>query len=168
MHDPAPGPGPADILLAQLNAHQSASRALEDWCRRHFPDRAGRLRVALLEDRPLSPDQGRRICPAARPDDRLRYRRVAICWGDLTLSRATNIYYPERLPGTVAAALLSGDRPFGLLLDAFGLGRRTLAITRPETGCLLRIDAEMSLPSARGPRPIAFVRETYLRSLFAI
>lgn len=152
-------------FLSHLATHATASRALDTWCRARFPDEGDfPVRVRVLTDRPLAPAKAAHFGPvAADPGEELRYRRVEIRRGARLLSCASNLYLPGRLPAGAASELLSGERPFGLILEAQGPVRRILGLRGRRGAFALTLDAEMALgPSS----PVAFLRESYAAALF--
>ncbi|WP_153010545.1 hypothetical protein [Falsirhodobacter sp. alg1] len=148
-------------FLTFLSQHSTASAALVAWCSTRFPDDAPVLRVTVLEDRAVMPQEAApRLGNAA---DAMRFRRVQILWGDMPVSQAVNWYLPNRLPAGVAADLQTSTLPFGVLIAGYCPSRHntgTEIVDHPDYALTVR--AVLSLPDAGD---VSLVEEHYYRSL---
>lgn len=139
----------AQDFLTHLQSAPTASLALTDWCASRFA--AEGLNVRVLWDRPAE-------------DAEARHRMVELRWGAMLVSRAENVYLPQRLAPEVRGSLLTTAIPFGVLLGPAGPQRRgTFARILPEGGdFMLEIRATLALP---GQGDVASVHEFYHRAL---
>jgi chorismate-pyruvate lyase len=114
-------------LNAELLHHDSATLALERWCRAHgLPSRA-RVTAQLLRRGNAEPtaDQRRRL--EVGTAEAVRYRRVWLSCGGRVLSEAENWYVPGRLTPEMNQLLQRTDTPFGRAVAALRFRRRVLA-----------------------------------------
>lgn len=110
---------PAGALRDELAAAKSATAVLQRRCA--TPIRAEVTRGGKR----ATPTQRTRLGVTGR--EAVRYRRVALKCGPVTLSVADNWYVPARLtPGMNAA--LAGEAPFGAVIRSLDPRRRTLEI----------------------------------------
>lgn len=163
-------------LDAALLVSPSATRTLETWCRDHRLDPAGVITADVVagEPKPITAEQRQRL--GVGPDEPVRYRRVRLTCGAVTLSHADNWYVPARLTPAMNDALDHSDTPFGKVVSPLGISRRTVSATvlwDPLAG----VDRVQGAASAVTPpadilqhradvldrdgRPIAEVVETY-------
>lgn len=121
-----------DALDAELLRHDSATLALERWCRARGGVPDARIAAQLLERRgdDAAPAAGPRRRPHAGPAEAVRYRRVRLRCGTRVLSEAENWYAPGRLTPEMNQLLDSTDIPFGRVVRELRFRRRLLAITR--------------------------------------
>lgn len=120
-----------------LERHDSATRALEDWCalqglsppantiRAHMC-RAGATTPPEYPERHLRPDAGEGVT----------LRHVELTCAHHVLSIAWNWYVPERLSPDMNAQLRTSLRPFGKVIAPLGFRRETIEQSRaPFPGC---------------------------------
>jgi chorismate-pyruvate lyase len=116
-------------LNAELLSHDSATLTLEHWCDSHqlaSPARIVAERVAGIEQPPSAQQRLELRVTAA---DIVRYRRVRLRCGNLTLSEADNWYVPGRLTADMNRLLQTSDTPFGRVVQALHFQRHTIAAT---------------------------------------
>ena len=134
LRDPACDAAPADtrlrrlrLLDAALRRERSATALLERWCGRSANGARRRLVVERLEGGPATADRSRRRRLRLAPGCGLRYRRVRLLLGDAVLSEAENWYVPCRLTPSMNRRLERTTIPFGRVVRALGVRRRTLS-----------------------------------------
>lgn len=116
-----------ETFNTELLTHDSATLTLEHWCDTHrlaAPPRIVAERVPNV-DKPPSPDQRREL--GVGPTDAVRYRRVRLLCGSVTLSEADNWYVPARLTPEMNELLDTTDAPFGKVVQGLRFRRRTLS-----------------------------------------
>ena len=116
-------------LDAALLASSSATRTLEAWCRDHRLALEGVVTAEAVagEPKPITSEQRQRL--AISSDEPVRYRRVRLKCGAVTLSNADNWYVPSRLTPAMNEALDHSDTPFGKVVGPLGISRRTVSAT---------------------------------------
>jgi hypothetical protein len=108
-----------------LDARDSATLALEDWCGRQGIASPARIEATTLDDSAQSP-----ATPAIRtalevgPDEPVRVRHVRLSCGGAVLSDARNWYVPGRLTAEMNRTLDTTRVPFGKVVAPIGLHRR--------------------------------------------
>lgn len=112
---------------AMLAAHDSATRALEQWCQAR-----GIANPALIIARPITghdapPPAGLHQNLGVGEEEPLGYRHVALTCGDLVLSQAHNWYVPARIPPAMNTALTSTATPFGKVVAPLKFTRERLS-----------------------------------------
>jgi len=121
----------AALLLQTLNAdllsHDSASLTLERWCSDHHLASPARITAERVRDaeKPATDPQRQRLRLTA--SDEVRYRRVRLRCGTVTLSEADNWYVPTRLTPQMNRLLESTDTPFGIVVQPLRFQRHTIA-----------------------------------------
>lgn len=176
-----------ETLNAELLSHDSATATLEHWCAEHrlaTPARVIAVRIAGI-DKPPSP--GQRLDLQVSASEPLRYRRVRLACGGVTLSEADNWYVPGRLSAAMNQQLETSDTPFGKVVQPLRFQRHTLSAEilwhplpdgwemgapspRPQSGALtipaqvLQHRAILTLPDGT---PFSEVVETYTDGVFA-
>jgi len=158
-----PVPAPLEDFEAALSRHDSATRALEDWCAARgiaSPARITAVKGAATQG--VEPaDLFERL--AIGPEDALGLRNVRLNCGELTLSIAWNWFVPGRMPADMVEALHTTDLPFGKIASPLGFRRITLeampgrAMPCPD-GTISTHRALLVLPDER---PLAYVLECY-------
>lgn len=152
-------------LSQELSSQPSATAVLESWCgERHFanPPKVT-ARLAVRSDA-APPDAVSRDL-AAKPGERVRYRRVELLCGGRVLSRADNWYLPDRLTPEMNRLLDETDTPFGKAVKALDFRRRTLSSElRPAADAVLKNRAVLSTPDGA---PFSEVVETYTDEILA-
>lgn len=147
---------------AHLATHDSATRALQEWCTaRHIGQ--GPIRAKVLgatSDDP--PARMRRILDLGR-EDMLAMRNVRLTCGGKALSIAWNWYVPSRLTPAMNAALERSDAPFGAVVSPLRFRRERIDVTAgPAENCpndtISTHRAVLRLPDGR---PLAYVIECY-------
>jgi chorismate-pyruvate lyase len=152
-------------LQAALLSHDSATAVLESWCEQRRMADPAKVTARLIRraDEAPPPEVARDL--AARPGERVRYRRVELVCGGRVLSRADNWYLPDRLTVEMNRLLDETDLPFGKAVKSLGFRRRTLADDLfPESGGVLRTRAILSTPDGA---PFSEVVETYSTEVLA-
>lgn len=155
-------PATLPAFEANLAAHDSATEALEHWCRLHGIG-TGPIRAQVLGAQPHDPPARMRQILDLGPDDLLAMRNVRLTCGDKVLSVAWNWYAPARLTPAMNAALEAGDVPFGKIVADLRFRRETIDVTpgRAETcpeGTISTHRALLRLPDGR---PLAYLVECY-------
>ncbi|MBB4859925.1 chorismate-pyruvate lyase [Novosphingobium chloroacetimidivorans] len=158
-----PSTVPLATFEAVLARHDSATRALEEWC--------GRRRIAtpaIIRAQSLGTSTGRasaqvrkRLGVDAR--DAVAIRHVRLSCGDKALSIAWNWYVPARLTPEMRDALRTTDTPFGKVVAALAFRRVPLPTVpgRADTcpaGTISTHRARLLLPDGK---PLAYVIECY-------
>lgn len=160
-------------LNADILASRSATRTLESWCREHklAPD-PKLVAIRNVEEREISPDLVQREILQVSAETPVRYRKVRLTCGNLTLSIAELWYVPGRLSEEANRLLESTITPFGAAIQYLNPFRRTLSMTRhwePESN--KPIDSVNTLFEHEAVvldstnRPIALAREAYQRQI---
>ena len=121
---------PASVLQAlnaELLRHDSATLALERWCRVRGAAHRPRIAAQVLHAGAASTtaDQRRRL--GIERGQHVRYRRVRLSLAGCVLSEADNWYVPERLTAEMNRELESTDIPFGRVIQNLRFRRLTLA-----------------------------------------
>jgi len=149
-------------LEALLARHDSATLALEDWCRgQGIAD--PRVVAHVIPGTTVEPE-GLRQALGVSAQEVLRVRQVRLACGELTLSRASNWYVPARLTPEMNATLDSTTSPFGKVAAPLGFRRELIESWRggaPEcpAGTRLFQRAMLRLPDGQ---PLARVAECYV------
>jgi chorismate-pyruvate lyase len=150
------------LLEALLARHDSATLALEDWCRgQGIAD--PRVVAQVIHGNSAEP-QGLREQLGVHIDEALRLRQVRLTCGKLTLSRASNWYVPSRLTPQMNAALESTTSPFGKIAAPLRF-RREMIESRRGTAPDCPQDTKLfqrALLRLPGGQPLALVAECYL------
>jgi hypothetical protein len=123
-----PRRGDLDRFEATLAAHESATKALEAWCRAEGLASGQPIRAVVDQDAPraLPPE----VAGLAGGGELTGYRHVRLTCGDAVLSQAHNWYAEGRLSEDMRRALASSDVPFGTAAAPLGFTRRLLSSTR--------------------------------------
>jgi chorismate-pyruvate lyase len=122
----------ADLLWAlhaELVRHDSATLALESWCRRQGVDPATTGVVAQrmpVAHKAPAPEQ--RVRLGVTTEEPVRYRRVRLSCSGCVLSEAENWYVPGRLTAAMNRLLEHSDTPFGRVIRPLGFRRHLLAV----------------------------------------
>jgi chorismate-pyruvate lyase len=114
-------------LNAELLRHDSATLALEHWCRAHGTAPPARVVACLLRRGDAEPAADRRRRLGVGPAEPVRYRRVRLSCAGRVLSEAENWYVPGRLTPEMNDLLERTDVPFGRVVAALRFRRRLLA-----------------------------------------
>ncbi|WP_160487021.1 chorismate--pyruvate lyase family protein [Aurantiacibacter rhizosphaerae] len=110
-----------------LASHDSATRALAEWCdRRDMADPAV-IRVSHAGGEAAQPTAEIRRLLEVGPDDPLGYRHVELLCGGVVMSVAHNFYVPARLTPAMNAQLDTTDTPFGKVVEELNFTRERLA-----------------------------------------
>lgn len=152
-----------DRFEATLAAHESATKALETWCRTEKPLLNDPIRavVARGAQRRLPADATRLAGEGA--GSLTGYRHVRLTCGDTVLSEAHNWYAAGLLTEDMRRALDASDVPFGRAAAPLGFRRRLLSSTRGAlgdcpAGTVLTQQAMLVLPDGA---PLALLVECY-------
>ncbi len=150
-------------LEALLRQHDSATLALEDWCRSQGIADPAVVAYPVAEPMVREPEDLRERLGVG-PDEPVSLRRVRLACGELTLSQASNWFVPARLTAEMNAALASTTAPFGKVAAPLQFRRELIDSRRgggppcpPETSLFQR--ALLRLPDSR---PLALVEECYV------
>ncbi len=116
-----------DALARHITSHSTATAALNAWCAARMARQHGSIVARVLADEDADPAryEGSLTIEDGEP---LRYRKVALVWGDATVSEAENWYLPNRLPLRMRAQLLSSNLPFGQVVRDLQPRRSPVAI----------------------------------------
>ena len=152
-----------DRFEATLAAHESATKALEAWCRSEglASDMPIRAMVARGAQRRPPADTQRLVGDGA--GSLTSYRHVRLTCGETVLSEAHNWYAAGRLGEDMRRALETSDIPFGRAAAPLGFRRRLLSSTRGAlgdcpAGTVLTQQAMLVLPDGA---PLALLVECY-------
>jgi chorismate-pyruvate lyase len=149
-----------ETLLAQ---HDSATLALEDWCRGEGIADPKVMAYPVLGATIRPPDDLRERLGVGA-DEQLSLRHVRLSCGEITLSHAYNWYVPARLTPEMNTALGATARPFGKVAAPLRFRRELIVSSRGAgPGCpaeaRLFQRALLRLPDGR---PLALVEECYV------
>jgi hypothetical protein len=116
-----------DALARHITSHSTATAALNAWCAERMARQPGSIVARVLADHDAD-----RACYEGsltiEDGEPLRYRRVALVWGDTTVSEAENWYFPDRLPLRMRSQLLNTNLPFGQVVRDLQPRRTPVAI----------------------------------------
>ena len=114
-------------LNAQLLSHDSATLTLDHWCAAHKLAAPALIVAQLVHDldKPATAEQRQLL--EVGPNETIRYRRVNLRCGDLTLSKADNWYVPSRLSDDMNKQLDATDIAFGRAVQALHFQRHTIS-----------------------------------------
>lgn len=156
-------PATLETFEATLARHDSATKALEEWCAVRgiatTPDVRAE-KVTVPEDVP-PPDLAERL--KIDPHEPISLRTVRLNCGATTLSIAWNWFVPSRMAPGMADVLHSTDTPFGKVASPLSF-RRIALKTMPgqvlpcPAGTIMTHRALLVLPDER---PLAYVLECY-------
>ena len=153
-------PTPIDAFEATLNAQESATMALTQWCGQHALAPEPRIAASLIkgEDALAAPD-----LPDTLGTQEPGYRHVRLSCGAHVLSEAHNWYNPALLNPEMNRLLATTDTPFGKAVGALNFHREKLATRRgPLPGCpATTILANRALLRLPDNRVLALVLECY-------
>lgn len=158
-----PGESGVARLEALLARHDSATLALEDWCRGQGIADPTVVAFPVVGAAIREPDDLRERLGVG-PDEPIALRHVRLACGELTLSQAFNWFVPARLTPEMNAALAATTMPFGKVAAPLGFRREAIA-SRPGAGpacppgTSLFQRAVLRLPDGGG---LALVEECYL------
>lgn len=150
-------------LEALLAHHDSATLALEDWCRAQGLADPRVIAHPVVGAMAREPEDLREKLGVG-PDEVVKLRQVRLACGDLTLSRAFNWFVPARLTPEMNETLASTTTPFGKVAAPLKFRRELLASQRGSgPGCpaetRLFQRALLRLPDSKG---LALVEECYV------
>jgi hypothetical protein len=115
---------------ATLNAQDSATLALEQWCAAQRIASPARIEAHSVDDAASSPaTPAIRAALGVNADEPVRVRHVLLRCGDVLLSDAHNWYVPARLTPAMNTTLDTTHVPFGKVVAPIGLHR--VALTGP-------------------------------------
>ena len=116
-----------DALARHIASHSTATAALNAWCAQRMARQHGSIVARVLVDEDADPAsyKGSLTIEHGEP---LRYRKVALVWGDATVSEAENWYLPDRLPLRMRSQLLNTNLPFGQVVRDLQPRRTSVAI----------------------------------------
>lgn len=156
---------------ATLAAHESATVALQEWCRQEGIGDPARIVARKVEaltlvgkpDGPMAVDY--RVL-GVEPGQPIGYRHVRLECDSTVLSEAHNWFVPDRITPEMKAALDNTETPFGAVVRPLGFHRETLeTLHGPAASCpadtILTHRALLRLPDGR---PLALLQECYTRA----
>lgn len=154
---------------ATLFAHDSATRALGQWCARHEIADPATIRAVRIRGGKDAARAGVRAVLAVEQDEPLGFRHVRLVCGGTVLSEARNWYVPSRLAPEMNRALDTTDTPFGAVAGPLGFTRARLASHHGAfPGCppdtVLSQRGLLRLPDGR---PLALLEECYAAAILA-
>jgi hypothetical protein len=120
-------PAPIDAFEAMLNAQDSATMALTQWCNQRAIAPEARITATLIkgEDALAAPD-----LPDTLGTEEPGYRHVRLSCGAHVLSEAHNWYNPALLTAEMNHLLATTDTPFGKVVAPLNFRREKLASRR--------------------------------------
>lgn len=148
---------------AVLARHDSATRALEEWCALRGMADPARITAQTLAARPDDLPGPVRSALQLGPGEAYALRNVRLSCGGTALSVAWNWYVPARLTPQMNETLQRTDTPFGKVVAPLGFRRRPLArVAGPDGECpadtISTHRAMLILPDGR---PLAYLVECY-------
>lgn len=120
--------GRVAVLNAELLSHDSATLALERWCRANGLACDGAVAAQLVSAADAEPTAEQRSLLRIGPAELVRHRRVRLLFGQRLLSEAENWYVPGRLTPAMRWRLDRTTVPFGRVVRALRFRRLRLAI----------------------------------------
>ncbi|HKR91125.1 hypothetical protein [Novosphingobium sp.] len=151
---------------AVLRRHDSATRALEEWCAARGLADPARITASNLgaDDRDMPRDARRGL--RLKQGDTVAVRHVGLSCGQTVLSVAWNWYLPARLTPQMNETLRSGNAPFGKVVSSLRFRRRPLETMRGRAdicpdGTISTHRAVLVLPDGR---PLAYLVECYTQA----
>jgi len=105
----------------------SATAVLEAWCREHALAPAPKIVALRLKGEVKTPSPQTMERLKVSDASELKYRRVELRCGEVTLSRADNWFVPARLTAQMNATLEDTDTPFGKVVAPLVPMRRTIS-----------------------------------------
>ncbi len=115
---------------AVLNAQDSATAALRQWCELRHIAAPSEIRAARVGGGMASPPADLRRRLKLRRDETFAFRHVRLTCGETVLSEAYNWYVPSRLTPAMNAALAASDTPFGTVAGPLRFRRQRLGSER--------------------------------------
>ena len=116
-----------ETLARHITSHSTATAALNAWCANRMARQHGSIVARVLADEDADPASYSGSLTIG-DGEQLRYRKVALVWGDTTVSEAENWYLPNRLPPGMRTQLLSSNLPFGQVVRDLQPQRTPVAI----------------------------------------
>ena len=150
-------------LEALLARHDSATQALEDWCRGEGIADPRVVAQPMAGGMVREPEDLRERLGVG-PNEPVRLRHVRLTCGELTLSQAYNWFVPSRLTPEMNAVLASTTTPFGKVAAPLQFRRELIETRRgvfPSCPAESRLfqRALLRLPDRRA---LALVEECYV------
>jgi len=161
-------------LRSQLSTANSATAVLDRWCVSHGMAPAGAVVADKIVDGARPTPLAVRHLLRVGSSQPIGFRHVRLRCRDHILSEALLWYVPERLPSAVNRQLLDTDIPFGRAVAPLHCQRRNLAAHRsrpsefrapPAEALPISLFAQTALLVLPDGRPLAYVREVYLRGV---
>lgn len=119
-----------ETLSAQMLATRSATATLEKWCADHHMAADPKIVARVAPGNPTPPSAEQRERLGVGPQEKVKYRRVALACGDHVLLEADNWYVPSRLTLEMNRALETTDAPFGKVIAPLRPFRRVFSTER--------------------------------------
>src|SRR5687768_11537333 len=119
----------ARMLATQVLASSSATEALRTWCADY--QLASPAAIRALKQATINPvTLNQRLLLNVTEAEPVEYRNVELYCGERLMSSAELWYVPSRLTPEMQAELKESDRPFGAVVGALELSRRTDDVER--------------------------------------
>ncbi|SFF99284.1 hypothetical protein SAMN05518801_10558 [Novosphingobium sp. CF614] len=162
-------PATLDQFEAVLASHDSATRALEQWCAARRIADPPVVHAKIVSTAGNDPPAGMRRRLGVGPDDPLGMRNVALSCGGIVLSVAWNWYVPARLTPAMNEALGRSDTPFGKVAAPLGFRRKAIAtIAGPAERCpAATISTHLAMLYLPDGEPLAYVVECYTAAILS-
>lgn len=159
----APAPATVEELEAALNAQDSATAALEQWCAVHQLATNPAIHASIVSTRAHNPPDDLHRTLRLDPGLRTGFRHVRLSCGDKVLSVAYNWYVPTRLTAEMNHRLGTSNTPFGKVAAPLRFTRERLGGDRGAApycppGTVLSQRALLRLPDGT---PLAYLVECY-------
>jgi len=155
----------ADQLGRALRAEPSATKVLQDYCRRLAPGVA--ITAIPLPTDNLPPPAPFRTHFSLGAHEHIRLRHVSLRCGTHVLSDAWNWYVPERLEPAMNTLLDTTTLPFGHVVAALHFKREALQSERDNLPPDILLRNTAMLTRGADSLPFSLVVENYLASGFA-
>src|SRR3954454_16760085 len=97
-----------ESLARHITSHSTATAALNSWCAKRMARQHDSIVARVLADEDADPTSYKGSL-TIEDGEQVRYRKVALVWGDSTVSEAENWYFPNRLPPGMRTRLLSSN-----------------------------------------------------------
>lgn len=160
---PQPAPPTLDEFEAVLRRHDSATRALEEWCALRGIGDPAQIRAQVIDATSNDPPESMRRRLRLAPGETFAMRNVRLSCGKTVLSVAWNWYVPERLTPEMNATLRGSDAPFGRVVSPLHFRRQPLEIVRGQAeNCPVEtISTHRAMLVLPDGRPLAYLIECY-------
>ena len=160
---PQPASPTLDEFEAVLRRHDSATRALEEWCAQRGIADPALIRAQTIDATSNDPPAEMRRRLQLQPGETFAMRNVRLSCGPMVLSVAWNWYVPARLTPEMNEALRFSDTPFGKVVAPLKFRRQPLEIVRGQAeNCPVEtISTHRAMLVLPDGRPLAYLIECY-------